>query len=352
MVIVIKIGTTSLTDDSGNLALPQIEKLVKEIAELKKDGHKVVLVTSAAISCGKPALNLSEHPTDYVSLQALATIGQNRLLSVYEKELNAHGLVGGQVLLTFDDFTNRKHYLGVRSVIEKLLDLGVVPIVNENDAIADEEIRFGDNDRLAAMMAHLVKADLLVLLTDTEGVYTADPSLEEDVKLIQEIDKINKELEESAGATRSDSSRGGMASKLAAARIASWSGIKCVIASSFTENVLSSIVAGDSVGTAFKPQVKKLSAKKLWIGFSAPIRGKIVIDAGAKKAVIFNGKSLLSVGVTQVEGDFKKGEALEIKDTDDKTIAKGLASCSAIELKDGSVSSEFIHRDDLVILEH
>lgn len=352
MKIVVKIGTSSLTDEMGNLVIPQIKSLVKEIAELKEQGHQVILVTSAAIAAGKPALNLEEHPTDYVSLQALATIGQNKLLSVYEAELNEFGLTSGQILVTLENFSNRQDYLRIREVLEKLLEFGVLPIVNENDAITDEEIRFGDNDRLAAMMAHLIKADLLVLLTDKEGVYTANPSLQEDAKLIQEIDEINQELEKSAGDTTSKSARGGMASKLAAARIATWSGINCVIASAFLKGVLNSIVKGEKVGTAFKPKEQQLSAKKLWIGFAARTRGKVLIDEGACQAILNKDKSLLPVGITQVEGDFEKGEAVEVINPAGKTIAKGLASFSANDFQQGIVSDEFIHRDDLVILDN
>ncbi len=348
MIVVVKIGTSSLTDEMGNLEVAQIESLVQQIAELKKDGKKVVLVTSAAIAAGKPALNIAEQPSDYLSLQALATIGQSRLLSIYEKELNSYGLVGGQVLVTLEDFSNRKHYLRIRAVLEKLLELGVVPIVNENDAITDEEIRFGDNDRLAAMVAHLVRADKLILLTDTEGVYTADPRLEKDAELIREIDEINKELEKGAGGTQSDSARGGMASKLAAARIASWSGISCIIASSFLENVLAKAVSGESVGTTFKPKDQQLSSKKLWIGFAAPVCGVATVDDGAKKAVVEGGKSLLPVGVVSVEGEFESGDALEVKDLAGEIIAKGLTNCSSAEFE--KATDEFIHRDDLVIL--
>lgn len=364
MKIVVKIGTSSLTDELGNLVISQIQSVTKQIAKLREDGHSVVLVTSAAISAGKPALNLTEHPTDYVSLQALATIGQNRLLSIYEKELNEFDLVSGQILVTLDNFSNRDQYLRIRNVLEKLLELGVVPIVNENDAITDEEIRFGDNDRLAAMMAHLMKADLLVLLTDKEGIYTSDPSLQDDAVLIKEIDEISKELEQSAGASVSKSARGGMASKLAAARIASLSGIKCVIASSFLDDVLRLIVSGNSVGTVFKPKEKQLSARKLWIGFAAHVRGVIVIDEGATKAIVNKGSSLLSVGIVQVDGEFARGEVVEVKLADkatdkiaDKIIAKGIVSFSSDEFhsarKAGEIiSGEFIHRNDLVILDN
>ncbi len=365
MILVVKVGTSSITDKDGNLEVSHIRRLVGEIARLKSSGHQIVLVTSGAIAAGRPALADSSTRSasqkslnDYTSLQALATIGQNRLLSVYQKELDEFKLVSGQVLVTLDDFLVRKHYLRVRAVIQRLLELGVVPVVNENDSITDEEIRFGDNDRLAAMMSHLVRADLLVLLTDMEGLYTADPRFEENTSLIKEIEEIDRELELAAGGTGSESARGGMASKLAAARIASWSGISCVVASSFAENVLGDIVSGKQVGTQFKPRKNYLSARKLWIGFAAQSKGVLQVDEGAASALVQKNKSLLPVGVISAEGNFDRGDAVEVKDTQGELIAKGLVSISSAEFQNLStpenneavLPEEFIHRDDMVVL--
>ncbi len=356
MILVVKVGTSSITDEKGELETSRIKSLIQEIARLKSAGHKVVLVSSGAIAAGRPALTGHKASNDYTSLQAYSTIGQSRLQSVYESELNSLGLVGGQVLLTLGDFNIRSHYLRVRDVVERLLSLDVVPIVNENDAITDEEIRFGDNDRLAAMMAHLVGAELLVLLTDTEGLHTANPELEESATLIKEVETIDKELKAAAGGTTSDSARGGMASKLAAAGIATWSGIRAVIASSFRPQILTDIVEGkDFKGTQFKPRKKRLSARKLWIAFAAEAKGSVVVDEGAHKAVVKNGKSLLPVGIVSTDGSFAAGDGVEVKDLGGNLIAKGIAAFSAQDFrklkKQNVKSAEFIHRDDLVVLE-
>ena len=356
MILVVKVGTSSITNESGNVEIQRIKSLVEEIARLKSAGHKVILVTSGAIAAGKPALKSQNISNDYTSLQAYATIGQSRLQSVYEKELNNLGLVGGQILLTLDDFFIRDHYLRVRDVVGRLLALDVLPIVNENDAITDEEIRFGDNDRLAAMMAQLVGAELLVLLTDIDGLHTANPQLEESAALIREVEEIDKELEMAAGGTTSESARGGMSSKLAAAGIATWSGIRTVIASSFKPDVLSEIVNGrEFEGTQFKPKKNILSARKLWIAFAAQSKGTVNIDEGACTALIKKRKSLLPVGIVSVEGNFEAGDAVEVKDPENNLIAKGLASVSRQDLpklqKQKTKSEEFIHRDDLVVLE-
>ena len=358
MILVVKIGTSSLTDNAGSLQRSQISRLIKELAAASKEGHKVVLVTSGAIAAGKAALDLKNRPKDYASLRALSAVGQSRLQGMYEEELSLHKLVGGQVLLTLEDFASREHYLSVRETLQKLLEQGVIPIVNENDAVTDAEIRFGDNDRLAAMVAHLLKADLLVLLTDTEGLFTADPASDESATLVQEILEVDRELEQAAGDTNSESSSGGMASKLASARIAAWSGIRSVIASAFKENVISDILAEKSVGTVFLPKKNRLSARKLWIGFAAQPKGSICIDEGARRAILEQGKSLLPVGVTQVSGSFEVGEAVEVLDSRQKVCAKGIVSISSKDLsqqldkKEAGFerSKELMHRDDLIIL--
>lgn len=322
MILVAKIGTSSITDDDGEIVRSAIAKLCCEVAELRAAGHRVIVVTSGAIGAGLPALGLggTSRPRDAVTLQAVSAVGQSRLMQVYSDELATHDLVCGQVLLAPLDFVDRRQYLHARATIGRLLELGVVPIVNENDAIADDEIRFGDNDRLAALIAHLMSADLLVMLTDTPGLFTADPRVEPDSSLIEEIVEVDQELEALAGGAGTVRGSGGMASKLTAAKIAAWSGIRTVIAAAHRDRVLVDAVsraAGGSdlpasVGTVVLPRDQRLSARKLWIAFAVGSKGTITVDAGARAALLEGGASLLAAGVTAVDGDFSDGDAVEI----------------------------------------
>jgi glutamate 5-kinase len=269
--------------------------------------------------------------------------------------------VGGQVLLAPLDFMQRGQYLQARSTLAKLLDLGVVPVVNENDAIANDEIRFGDNDRLAALVAHLVGAELLVLLTDTPGMLSADPRFHEDASLIEEIVEIDHELERAAGGAGTARGSGGMASKLAAAKMAAWSGVRTVIAAADRAGVLAGAVAGESgVGTVVRPRPRRLPARKLWIAFAVEASGTVVVDAGARRALLERQTSLLPAGVVGVEGSFSPEDAVELRVEDGGVFAKGLvryaapalravAGCKTSELPEGA-SHEVVHRDDLVVL--
>jgi len=281
-------------------------------------------------------------------------------VGVYNEALGAHGLVAGQVLLTPLDFMMRQQYLHARGTIERLLELGVVPVVNENDAIADDEIRFGDNDRIAALVAHLMGADLLVLLTDQPGMLTADPRVDASASLIEEIVEIDHELERLAGGAGTARGSGGMASKLAAAKIASWSGVRTVIAAAHRDGVLSGAVAGEvGVGTVVQPRSERLSARKLWIAFAVASEGTVVVDEGARRALIEHPSSLLAAGVRAVEGRFAAGAAVEVATVDGGVFAKGIvrrdadgvrsmAGKRSTDLPDGE--PEVIHRDDLVVL--
>jgi glutamate 5-kinase len=298
---------------------------------------------------------------DTVTLQAVSAVGQSRLMRVWDDVLAGHGLVGGQVLIAPLDFMERSQYLHARATLERLLALGVVPVVNENDALADDEIRFGDNDRIAALVAHLVRADVLVLLTDTPGLYTADPRLDADASLIQEIVEVDAELEAVAGAGGSGRGSGGMASKLAAAKIAAWSGVRAVIAAADRPGVLADAVAGVAgVGTAVRPRGKRLAARKLWIAFAVGSHGRVVVDEGARRALVERGVSLLPAGVREVRGRFVADDAVEVAGPDGRVFAKGLVRVGAkelaalagrrtSELPDG-VPHEVVHRDDLVVL--
>ena len=361
--VVVKIGTSSVTDERGEIDRPAIAKLCTEVAGLRSGGHDVVVVTSGAIGAGLPALGLGgdNRPRDAVTLQAVAAIGQSRLMQVYNEELDGHGLVAGQVLVAPLDFRERNQYLHARGTLERLLELGVVPVVNENDAIADDEIRFGDNDRIAALVAHLVDADLLVLLTDTPGLLTADPRLDESASLIEEIVEVDQALESVAGGAGTDRGSGGMASKLAAAKIAAWSGVRTVIAAAERADVLADAVAGaPGVGTVVRPHDRDLPARKLWIAFAVGSAGTVEVDEGARRALLGGGTSLLAAGVTAVQGSFAADEAVEVAGPDGVVFAKGLARVDAAtaaaiagrrrgDLPEG-VAPFLIHRDDLVVL--
>ena len=360
MIVVAKVGTSSLTDETGEMVAGPLLKLCAEIAATRAAGHEVVLVSSGAIAAGLPALGLDRRPTDIGTLQAIAAIGQPRLMERFCAILATHGLVAGQVLLTPYDFIHRTQYLHARQTLRRLLDLGAVPVVNENDTVADDEIRYGDNDRLAALVAHLVGADLLLLLTDTSGLMTADPRVDEAATLIEEIAEVDAALEAVAGGTGSERGSGGMASKLAAAKIAAWSGVRAVIAAAATPDVLLRAVNGEAVGTVVRPRAKRLASRKLWIAFAQGSSGRLVVDDGARRAVVESGRSLLPAGVRAVEGRFEADDAVEVIGPDGRPFAKGLVRYSSValsalagsrtsDLPDGA-PHEVIHRDDLVVL--
>ncbi|MBI2703839.1 MAG: glutamate 5-kinase [Actinobacteria bacterium] len=363
MIVVAKIGTSSVTNARGEIDKASIAKLCKEVAAVRAAGHDVVIVTSGAIGAGLPALGLggAKRPRDGVTLQAVAAVGQSRLMQVYDEELARHGLVAGQVLVAPLDFRERSQYLHARGTLARLLDLGVVPVVNENDTIADDEIRFGDNDRIAALVAHLLGAEVLVLLTDTEGLLTADPRLDSSASLIEEIVEIDHVLEGIAGGAGSARGSGGMASKLAAAKIAAWSGVRTVIAAAHRDGVLTDAVNGESgTGTLVQPHDRKLPSRKLWIAFAVGASGTLVVDDGARRALLGGKASLLAAGVTTVEGSFDENDAVEVAGTDGAVFAKGIVRVSAATAKDmaGRRSAELpdgvppylVHRDDLVVL--
>lgn len=363
MIVVAKIGTSSITDDDGEIVREAIAKLCREVSALRRDGHRVVVVSSGAIGAGLPALGFggANRPRDAVTLQAVAAVGQSRLMQVYNEELSTHDLIAGQVLIAPLDFMHRRQYLQARGTLGRLLELGVVPVVNENDAIADDEIRFGDNDRLAALVAHLVDADVLVLLTDAPGLLTADPRLDSNASLIEEIVEVDEELEAIAGGAGTVRGSGGMATKLAAAKIAAWSGVRTVIAGARRERVLVDAVAGrQGVGTVVLPHDRKLPARKLWIAFAVGSSGRLIVDDGARSALLSGSASLLAAGVTEVQGDFEEDDAVEIASGDGRVFAKGLVRVDAATAKEiaGLRSADLpegtpryvIHRDDLVVL--
>jgi glutamate 5-kinase len=361
-VLVAKIGTSSLTRESGEIDTGAIVKVCAEVAALRHAGHQVVVVTSGAIAAGLPALGLTRADApDVATLQAVSAVGQTRLMRVWEDTLAGLGLVGGQVLIAPLDFMVRQQYLHARRTLARLLALGVVPVVNENDAIADDEIRFGDNDRTAALVAHLVAADVLVLLTDRPGLFTADPRLDAGASLIEEILEVDAGLEAVAGGAGTARGSGGMASKLAAAKIAAWSGVAAVIAGADRPGVLADALAGaPGVGTVVRPRPKRLPARKLWIAFAVGSAGTVVVDAGARRALLDRNVSLLPAGVRDVHGAFSADDAVEVAGPDGQVFAKGLVRLDAAtlasirgrrtaDLPEG-VPHEVVHRDDLVVL--
>ncbi len=362
MRVVAKVGTSSLTDASGAIQQHVIASLCDQLAALCKQGHEVIFVSSGAISAGVAALGLPARPTDVLTLQALAAAGQPRLMQEYTRELERHSLVAAQVLLVPHDFANRKQYLHARQTLVRMLELGCVPIVNENDTVASDEIRYGDNDRIAALVAHNVSADMLVLLTDMAGLYNVDPRTNPEAELIAHVAADDPLLAVSAGATGSNRGSGGMASKLWAARLASWSGVRAVIAEALRPNVLVDAVAGVSVGTTFAPNDRRLPARKLWIGFASQVDGSVTVDAGAYRALVERGTSLLPAGVIAVAGDFDEGSTIEVRDLSGVVFARGMAVSSAAIVKANAgrstrdlppqVAHEVIHRDDLVLLPH
>jgi glutamate 5-kinase len=362
-VVVAKIGTSSITDHHGDIQPSAVAKFCAEVAALHQAGHRVVVVTSGAIAAGLPAIGMGgdKRPTDPRTLQAVSAIGQSRLMRVYDQHFAEHGLVAGQVLLAPLDFGVRQQYLHARGTLSRLLELGVVPVVNENDAIADDEIRFGDNDRLSALVAHLVSADVLVLLTDAAGLLTADPRLDPGASLIEDIVEFDAELEALAGGTGTARGSGGMASKVAAAKIASWSGVRAVIAAASREGVLAdALLATPGVGTVVHPRATRMGARKLWIAFAVASRGRIEVDDGARWALTHRNVSLLPAGVVSVDGAFVEGDAVEIAGPDGAVFAKGLARVSAADLGravgrrsaelPAGMPHECVHRDDLVIV--
>ena len=355
--VVLKVGSSSLVHPQGGIDAGALERVSDQVARLWDDGHPTVLVTSAAVAAGLPALGLDERPRDVPGLQVAAAVGQGRLMERYTRAFEGHGLVAGQVLLTRDVLARREQYLHAREALERMLSVGVVPIVNENDTVVVDELKLGDNDRLAAIVSHLVGASMLVILTDTAGLYSGDPRLTDDAELltaVEHTDAILDELWRSSSTGRLGS--GGVATKVAAARMAAWSGIPTVIASASRAGAASGAVAGDEVGTWVEPRPGGLPARKLWIAFGLPAEGKLRVDAGAVRALTGAGRSLLAAGVLAVEGDFAAGAAVEVLDAHDELVGKGLAGVDAASLRDalGAHSSTLggaaIHRDDLVVL--
>lgn len=361
--IVVKIGTSSITYSTGKLNLNRLEKLVRQLADLSNEGRQIILVSSGAIGAGLSRLGLKKRPTTIPEKQAVAAVGQGLLMHIYEKLFGEYGLVVAQVLLTRNDLSERTRYLNARHALITLLDLGVIPIINENDTVAVDEIRFGDNDTLSALVAGLAEADLLVILSDVEGLYSRDPRIDKNATLVPLVHHVDHTLDKAAGGAGSSLGTGGMATKLRAARIAVQSGIPMFIANAAREGVLRALLAGEEIGTLFVPEPSRLRSRKQWIAFTKHPAGAVIIDDGACYAIKHQGKSLLPIGVVAVEGEFRSGDLIRLVDLKGREVARGLTNFSSWEVerirgkKTAEIEAvlgnrsydELVHRDNLIV---
>jgi glutamate 5-kinase len=360
--ILIKIGSAVLTGEDG-LDLQIIEQLVDEMAQLTKKGYQIVIVTSGAIASGKHRMGITGKLKSMPQKQAAAAIGQGRLMRVYSNAFGKYGLFVAQILLTMSDLTDRKRFLNIRNTLSTLIEWGVISVINENDSVAVDEIKFGDNDHLAAMITNIIDAHLLINLTSTEGLYDRNPSESKKAKLISIVKEFTEEIEKAATEETTPVGLGGMKSKVLAAKKVTASGVPCIIAPGKRKGVLHDIFAGKEIGTLFLPSDEHLSSRKYWIAFTLRSRGKLVLDDGAKRALLEEGKSLLPSGIVNVEGDFGIGDPVTCVDMEGTILAKGLVNYTALDIQKimGIKSSkieqilgykdydEIIHRDNLAV---
>jgi len=346
---VVKLGTGVLTDSRKQPDLAQMEQLVRQVADQRAAGREVVLVTSGAVGAGMGVLGHNKRPTDTDELQACAAVGQPLLMATYEKLFAKFNLHVAQVLLTHDDLEHHERHLNARNTLVTLLRRGVIPIINENDAVSFTELKFGDNDKLSALVASLMPADLLVILTTVEGL--VENFGKADARLLSTVERIDETIERLAGGTGSVTAVGGMASKIQAAKIVVRAGIPLVIASGRRPTVLADILSGAGEGTLFVAQPQKLAGRKRWIAFFHHPKGTLVVDDGAKAALRESGRSLLPPGIKECQGGFAAGDVVRLCDQDGTEFARGIAKFGAIEIKAGGLPrAEVVHRDDLVIL--
>ncbi len=364
-LLVVKIGTTLISSSKAFLDREKMQPIVEDIADLRKRGTKVILVSSGAIGAGMGVLGLKVRPKLLPQKQAAAAIGQSKLMHFYKELFNAYGLRVAQILLTKDDLDDRSKYLNARNTISTLLQYEtIIPIINENDTIAVDEIKFGDNDTLAAIVASKMEADLLIILSNVDGLYDCDPRKSSGPKLIEDVADITEDLKKMCGTPSGETSVGGMAAKLEAARIATRSSIGMVLANGERPHVLRDIFGGRSKFTYFQPRRESIPGRKRWIAFGSAPHGTVKVDEGARRALLEGGRSLLPSGIVDVSGSFERGDTIKIVDESMSEIARGLTNYSAEEVKKikGSHSSkiaellghkdydEVVHRDNLVVL--
>ena len=363
--IVVKVGTSTITYSNGKRNFSQIDRLARELSDLQNQGKEMILVTSGAVAVGVDRLGLPKKPDTIPGKQAAAAVGQGVLMHTYEKFFADYGQVVAQVLLTKTESIDRHRYTNSRNTFMELLKQGVIPIVNENDVVALDELKIGDNDNMSALVAGIVDADLVIILSDIDGLYTANPQTNPDAELVSLVTEITPEIEASAGGVGSARGTGGMATKIQAAKAATSSGINLVIASGTEKNAIPRIVNGENIGTLFVSRENRLQFRKRWLAFGARIQGSVVVDAGCAEAIHkAGGCSILPAGVVAVEGCFEHGSTISVKDGDGHELARGLSHYSSEELEKikGCKScdiediighknyDEIIHRDDLVIL--
>jgi glutamate 5-kinase len=360
--VVIKIGSGVLSDAQG-IEPAQIAVIADQIAQLRQEGYEVIIVSSGAVAAGKGSLGIAGRPATIPLKQAAAAIGQTLLMRTWGEAFHQHGLTVAQVLLTRDDLANRRRYLNSRNTLMTLLDHQIIPIINENDTVVIDEIRFGDNDNLSALVTSLVEANLLVILSDVSGLYNRDPRSDASAELIPCVERINDEIIAMAGSAGTDLGTGGMATKIKAAKRASLSGIGTAIINGRVPDSLRAFFAGEEIGTLFLPARDRLTAKKHWIAFSKKTRGKLIVDEGARCAMVERGKSLLPSGIIGVEGGFDRGDAVRLCCADGSEIATGVINYALTELlrimghKSSDIETilgykyadEVVHRDNLVL---
>jgi len=362
--VVIKIGSRVLTDDDGALDMGVIGRICKDVALLREGGRQVVVVSSGAIAAGRSELGLTEKPKTIPQKQAAAAIGQTRLMRAYEQSLAPHGLKAAQLLLTSEDLNSRQRFLNARATIDTLLGFGIIPIINENDTVVVDEIKFGDNDNLSALVTNVAESDLLLILTDVEGLYNADPCANPDAKLIPLVQSITRELERAAGGSGSSVGTGGMATKVAAAKKAAKNGVPTILIAGKRAGIIAAAMRGDEVGTLFLPSGEGLNRRKHWIAYTLKPVGRVFVDEGARDVLLKKGKSLLPSGIDRVEGRFERGACVRVCSPDGKEFARGLSDYSSGEISRlaGHNSSEIesilgyryadviIHRDNMVLM--
>jgi len=362
--VVIKVGTNVLTDDDGTLSRERLQSLADQLQRIRALDKRVALVSSGAIGAGMGRLELPRRPTDLRHLQACAAVGQSLLMRAYEECLARYNVPTAQVLLTAGDFDNRTRYLNARNTLLSLFEWGCLPIINENDTVSIAEIRFGDNDHLAAMVTNLLQAPLLVLLTSVDGLYATDPSGDAEVRPLTIVPEIDTQILDMAGASKTSLGSGGMRSKLRAARLATAAGESVLMANGNTPNILDALFTGEPVGTLFLPHGGTVPAWKRWLGFTARPRGRLIVDAGARRAVERGGRSLLPIGMVRIAGSFSKGDVVALCDAEGVEFARGLSNYSSADaericgLRTEQIAEvlgtlpyeEVVHRDNLVVV--